>query len=403
MAASAAASASRRSSAGPLFARPARHSARCAARPPARRAAPPPRSGRASGSMNSDTRIPAAPSRATIGASRSCCPTTSSPPSVVSSSRLSGTMQTACGRGAARSPHLGGRRHLEVERDRQLGRQPRDVASGIWRRSSRRCAVMPSAPASARAPRAPDRDSRATRVPHGRDVVDVDAESQRGQVHHAPRAEQVVAEALALPHFAESNVRARSVKTITTRSSSGTMKLRTWTPPISPRRSTTGSGAAHPFSWPGNAHWPSADEPPSARRLPHLGARGGEQLARHQPAVEGATVVRAADQPAAASNCASFERAARACHRRSPGTSDCAGTRAERQAVARPVAATCPVTASSSAPATTIVAVVVRQVAAPGAWPARAIAGAARGARRMPDAVAGRRACRQGWQARLVA
>ena len=50
-----------------------------------------------------------------------CCPAASSPPSVVRSSRFSGTMQAACGLVAQRDlDHLVGRRHLEVER--QVGR-----------------------------------------------------------------------------------------------------------------------------------------------------------------------------------------------------------------------------------------------------------------------------------------
>ena len=55
-------------------------------------------------------------------------------------------------------------------------------SSRIWRRSSRRCAVMPSHAGLDRRAARLDRIGRcaAARVPHGRDVVDVDAEAQRG-------------------------------------------------------------------------------------------------------------------------------------------------------------------------------------------------------------------------------
>ena len=46
-------------------------------------------------------RIPAAANRATIGRNASAWPATSSPPSVVTSVRFSGTMQQACGRVAS--------------------------------------------------------------------------------------------------------------------------------------------------------------------------------------------------------------------------------------------------------------------------------------------------------------
>ena len=53
-------------------------------------------------------------------------------------------------------------------------------SSVMWRRSSRRCAVMPSAPASAAAIGGADRIGMvaAARVPDGRDMVDVDAEAE---------------------------------------------------------------------------------------------------------------------------------------------------------------------------------------------------------------------------------
>ncbi|PAV69700.1 hypothetical protein WR25_05070 [Diploscapter pachys] len=48
--------------------------------------------------MNSETRTPASRSCATMGDRRSNCPAASIPPSVVRSSRFSGTMHAACGR-----------------------------------------------------------------------------------------------------------------------------------------------------------------------------------------------------------------------------------------------------------------------------------------------------------------
>ena len=89
----------------------------------------PPRAARGSGSMNSETRMPAAPSsRDEAARDASSPPAASSPPSVVSSARFSGTMQAACGRWLQRDrEHLVGRRHLEVERQVDLAREPGDV------------------------------------------------------------------------------------------------------------------------------------------------------------------------------------------------------------------------------------------------------------------------------------
>ena len=56
-------------------------------------------------------------------------------------------------------------------------------SSRIWRRSSRRCAVMPSAPASTAARRGFHRIGMApaARIADGRDVIDVDAEAELGR------------------------------------------------------------------------------------------------------------------------------------------------------------------------------------------------------------------------------
>ena len=67
-------------------------------------------------------------------------------------------------------------------------------SSVMWRRSSRRCAVMPSAPASAAMMRGADRVGMiaAARVPDGRDMVDIDAEAQRAG-HAAARLPGLIA------------------------------------------------------------------------------------------------------------------------------------------------------------------------------------------------------------------
>ncbi len=128
--------------------------ARCTRR---RYAVPPPAPSRSArrrrasidGSMNKETRMPARDSSSTKGASRSRPPTTSSPPSVVRSVRFSGTRQQACGRifsamssicSVAAISKFSGAEIVSLRR--------RMSSSTIWRRSSRRCAVMPSAPAA---------------------------------------------------------------------------------------------------------------------------------------------------------------------------------------------------------------------------------------------------------------
>ena len=148
--------------------------------------------------MNSDTRMPASFSRAMNGASALCWPTTSSPPSVVSSSRRSGTRHTACGlvASAIRSMSVG-RRHLEIQRLGDLGLQPRHVLVADM------AAVLAQMRGDA-VGAGLDRDQRgahrigmsaAARVAQGRDVVDVDAKAQRrsGQWHSWFRA--VIAQA----------------------------------------------------------------------------------------------------------------------------------------------------------------------------------------------------------------
>jgi hypothetical protein len=83
--------------------------------------------------------------------------------------------------------HLARRRHLEVERLGSCAFSRAMSSSRMWRRSSRRCAVMPSAPASTRELRRRHRIGclAAARVADGRDVIDVDAEAQAGRFRHA--------------------------------------------------------------------------------------------------------------------------------------------------------------------------------------------------------------------------
>ena len=118
-------------------------------RSPARAASPPFRSGAGSAAMNSDTRMPASFSRAMNGASALCCPTTSRPPSVVSSSRRSGTRHTACGFVASAIRSMSSVAAISKFSGFEISAFSRAMSSSrMWRRSSRKCAVMPSAPAS---------------------------------------------------------------------------------------------------------------------------------------------------------------------------------------------------------------------------------------------------------------
>ena len=128
---------------------PPRNRRRYAARPPARRARFAASSCRRSGSMKSETRMPASPS-SLDEALQMIVP--------------AGRVEPAFG-GALLAPlrhdaggmrpvperdrqHLVGRRHLEIERQASISMASRVMSPSVmWRRSSRRCAVMPSAPA----------------------------------------------------------------------------------------------------------------------------------------------------------------------------------------------------------------------------------------------------------------
>ena len=104
----------------------------------------------ASGSMNSETRMPASLQRVDDAAQtrlaagtrrarpRSCAPR---------AARARGSRRAAVAQRDGQ--HLVGRRHLEVERHGRARALSRAMSSSeMCRRSSRRCAVMPSAPAS---------------------------------------------------------------------------------------------------------------------------------------------------------------------------------------------------------------------------------------------------------------
>ena len=132
--------------------------------------------------MKIETRQPASRSGAMKCASRFSSRATSSPPSVVRSSRRSGTRQTACGRwrsaiacisGVAAISRLSGSVSAAISASMS--------ASVMCRRSSRRCAVMPSAPGGLGQPRRAHRlgIGPAAGVPDRRDVVDVHAEPRR--------------------------------------------------------------------------------------------------------------------------------------------------------------------------------------------------------------------------------
>ena len=104
-----------------------------------------------SGSMNSDTRMPrGAKRRRRRRRSALLCPQHVEPPSVVISWRDSGTRQHILRRvRSGDADHLVGYRHLEIHAGLQGARaSPVTSRSWMWRRSSRRCSVMLSAPAS---------------------------------------------------------------------------------------------------------------------------------------------------------------------------------------------------------------------------------------------------------------
>ena len=123
------------------------------------------------------------PSSATKGLSARNPPTTSNPPSVVRSVRFSGTRQQACGRRRKRDVEHGlGRRHLEIERlrDRRL-EPPHVVVVDV-------AAVLAQMRGDPVGPRLDGEERRAhgigrcaaARVADGGDVVDVDAQADRG-------------------------------------------------------------------------------------------------------------------------------------------------------------------------------------------------------------------------------
>jgi hypothetical protein len=119
--------------------------------------------------------------RATKGRRWLSWPAASSPPSVVRSSRFSGTMQAACGRWRSAISSISSVAAISRFRGTVSFSISREMSSSrIWRRSSRRWAVMPSAPACGGGEGGANRIGMiaAARVPDGRDMIDVDAEAQ---------------------------------------------------------------------------------------------------------------------------------------------------------------------------------------------------------------------------------
>ncbi len=113
--------------------------------------------------------------------SRSWSPATSSPPSVVRSSRFSGTRQTACGRWRRAMACISAvAAHSKFSGTVSAAISASISASRMWRRSSRRWAVMPSAPAASasRAARSGSGQARPAGVAHGGHMVDVHAKPQ---------------------------------------------------------------------------------------------------------------------------------------------------------------------------------------------------------------------------------
>ena len=77
------------------------------------------------------------------------CPATSRPPSVVTSSRRSGTRVTMSGRIRRAIASMSAVAAISrFSRVRTVARSSSTSRSWMWRRSSRRCTVMPSAPPS---------------------------------------------------------------------------------------------------------------------------------------------------------------------------------------------------------------------------------------------------------------
>ena len=160
---------------------PPRNRPRCAARSPARRSGCAASICRRSAAMKSETRQPASRSGAMKCASRFSSCATSSPPSVVRSSRRSGTMQTACGRWRSAIACISSVAAIS----RFSGSVSSAIsaamsASVMCRRSSRRCAVIPSAPGRLGQLRRAQRlgIGPAAGVANRRHVVDVDPEPQ---------------------------------------------------------------------------------------------------------------------------------------------------------------------------------------------------------------------------------
>ena len=137
--------------------------------------------------MKSETRMPAALRRRMKGLElRRSRNDIKARLSVVTSVRFSGTRQAAWGRCRSDLQHLLGRCHLEIERKLEVAHQPRDI---LVANMPAIFAQMRGNTIRARLLRQQRRAHRigmpaATRVAHGGDMIDVDAEAERLFLDH---------------------------------------------------------------------------------------------------------------------------------------------------------------------------------------------------------------------------
>ena len=138
---------------------------------------------------------------------------TSSPPSVVRSARFSGTSVQKSGLVARAIASISSVAAISrLSTPETVSRSTRTSRSWMWRRSSRRCTVMPSAPASSHSDGGDDgvRVARAALLAQRRDVVDVDVEPDHGDAASSVFIACAISSACA-------RMRPRSVPSIMTR------------------------------------------------------------------------------------------------------------------------------------------------------------------------------------------
>ena len=157
------------------------HRRRCAVPPPARPASREASSCLRSGSMNMETRMPAAASALTMGFSRVSWPTHVD--AAFGGALLAllrhdaGGMRPVLERDGQ---HLVGRRHFQIERNVQLARQPRDVVVGDMAAILAQMRGDAVGAGRLRQQRGAHRIGivAAARIAHGRDMIDIDAEAE---------------------------------------------------------------------------------------------------------------------------------------------------------------------------------------------------------------------------------